>query len=783
MRLLAVRLEWFRGAAEEISLPLDGKSFVVYGPNGAGKSSLVDGLEYVIKDGRVEHLAFEYSGKNQEFAIPNVAIPDGRKSKVSVSLADKSVAQVEIAKTGKSTKKDTAALETWDYGRTILRQEEVSLFIAKQTKGDKYSTLLPLLGLHELEITAENVRKLGKVFIQEAKLKEHEASLNVAKSAAKGEFGEKSRAEIFKEITALHTAYCGDKAPDSLEETCKKILSVIERRLAEFSADQKLYLALSEIANAKVSSLVEQIRIHDSDIAKLAQPLATQRLEVLDAAQNFIEEAPVEPEVHCPACGRMIAHKDFVEHVTAERKKLEELSALIEKRKAVIAELSSVLRTLRAIVVRKDVADYLMTYSKGKLAVEIELFGKISPEDLRKSCGADDLLKIEKSIYPTIAVAKECAKDAPPDAAELSQHGRKVAAALKLAQSDATAVIIGKINVVSGAFEKLEGAIRDEVRLRSKAVMDEISNDIQEMWAILHPSEPIEDVHLYVPGDADKAIDIALKFYGVEQPSPRLTLSEGYRNSLGLCIFLAMAMRDEASDKPIILDDVVVSFDRGHRGMVVELLKAKFDHRQVVVLTHDRDWYSDLRKLLDPKNWNFGTLLPYQNPTVGIRWSLKKTTFGDSRAFVKIRPDIGANDARKILDVELAPIAERLQLKFPYLRGEKNDRRMAYEFLGKFAADAPACLRRLKDGKPEPDVATVKVWKDALGLLSTYANRGSHTEDVTEQEANKLIDACEASLEAFGCHSCQTALGFAESEKKDWSQCKCSEVRWLYGKS
>ena len=93
------------------------------------------------------------------------------------------------------------------------------------------------------------------------------------------------------------------------------------------------------------------------------------------------------------------------------------------------------------------------------------------------------------------------------------------------------------------------------------------------MWAILHPGEPIENVCLYLPENTDKAIDIGLQFHGIKQDSPRLTLSEGYRNSLGLCIFLAMAKRETDKDRPLILDDVVVSLERNHRGMIVEVLE------------------------------------------------------------------------------------------------------------------------------------------------------------------------------------------------------------------
>jgi len=200
------------------------------------------------------------------------------------------------------------------------------------------------------------------------------------------------------------------------------------------------------------------------------------------------------------------------------------------------------------------------------------------------------------------------------------------------------------------------------------------------MWATLHPGEAIEGVRLCLPKDADKAIDIGLKFHGIEQDSPRLTLSEGYRNSLGLSIFLAMAKQEAGNDRPLFLDDLVVSLDRNHRGMIVELLEKEFSGRQVLILTHDREWYTELRQQLDGKNWGVKALLPYETPTIGIRWSHVTTTFGDARAHLKDRPDSAGNDARKIMDVELALIAEHLQIKLPYLRAEIKD--FQSEFVG-----------------------------------------------------------------------------------------------------
>ncbi|MDO8700505.1 MAG: AAA family ATPase, partial [Deltaproteobacteria bacterium] len=62
MRIKSIELEWFRGAADPVTIEPDCKSLVVYGANGSGKSSFVDAVEYVLNDGKIGHLSHEYSG-------------------------------------------------------------------------------------------------------------------------------------------------------------------------------------------------------------------------------------------------------------------------------------------------------------------------------------------------------------------------------------------------------------------------------------------------------------------------------------------------------------------------------------------------------------------------------------------------------------------------------------------------------------------------------------------------------------------------------------------------
>jgi len=162
MKIRGIKITWFRGSADLIELDTALKSLVVYGENGSGKSSFVDAVEYNIKDGKINHLAHEYSGRKQEKAIINTHTPGSQLSSIIISFEDKSTLEAKIQKNGTfTTVPDEHHLRTWDYRRTILRQNEVADFIA-DTKGDKYSALLPLLGLSHLEVAAENLRKIEK---------------------------------------------------------------------------------------------------------------------------------------------------------------------------------------------------------------------------------------------------------------------------------------------------------------------------------------------------------------------------------------------------------------------------------------------------------------------------------------------------------------------------------------------------------------------------------------------------------------------------------------------
>jgi energy-coupling factor transporter ATP-binding protein EcfA2 len=780
MRIKAIGLAWFRGAADLVSMEPECRSMVIYGANGSGKSSFVDAIEYVLNDGKIGHLAHEYSGKHLKNALPNTHKPQGAKTKLSIKFDGDMEVRVGIKDDGSTN--TSGSIGAWDYRRTVLRQGEVVEFI-QDTKGGKYSALLPLFGLHQMEVAAENLRQLAKNVESLSQFERRKAALVQAKGKRIITFGSDTDDQISKKIQVLHGKYCAKSvAKTDVASRCTELAAAIDTRITQLSADQRRQFALRGAAEIELKTHVDAVRAASVTLAGAVDPLISQKLAVLQPTEALTNKLIGDGEVECPACGQFIQVTEFREHVRAELERLRGIIETFNARNEAMGGLSDGVKSLKVNLGKADLNTWRDELARGTLAECFAHMDSINAEALRTACGATDLEQIENKLLPLVAAAASASVDAPPDAQELLNDKRLVEGAKAAIQINEEAADVARAETLITLIRVLEQTTREEIRLRSNAVIAEISEDIKEMWSILHPGEAIENVHLYLPKDTDKAIDIGLKFHGKDLESPRLTLSEGYRNSLGLCIFLAMAKREAIDDRPVVLDDVVISLDRNHRGMIVELLAKKFGARQVVILTHDRDWYAELRQQLDEGAWTFRALLPYETPQVGIRWSDKAGTFNDARAQLVERPHSAANSARKIMDVELSLIAERLQIKLPYLRFDKNERRTAHDFLERIVADGKRCLQKSAGVNFAVHEDAIAALNEADTLLVSWANRGSHSFDVTPSEATKLIDVCEKALAFFKCASCGKYVWFADVGGAELIQCQCAGIRWRYGK-
>lgn len=782
MRIQRICLEWFRGAAAEVALDVKGKSAAVYGPNGSGKSSFVDAVEYFLCEGRIGHLTHEYSGKKQEKGVINTHKPTLDPARARIEFTDGSSAQVIVSANGAFTTKGDGLkhVETLDYRRVVLRQDEVARFVSS-AKAEKYSALLPLLGLEQLETSAENVRQLSKRLEKRTDLDGKRGEERAKRALARGYSSQVAETTIAE----IHHKHLGStpRAAD-LAGDCAALDQALRSSLEQVSPDAARHAALRGVAKAISESVFNAFTTREADLADTATKLLSERVDVLERAKAICANQK-EASGQCPVCGQVIARSVLVAHIEAELTRYAQERTVLSSYRDAENDLVRAVSGFQQSVLSTTVKDWWVGRIGESARRELEWLEQLQPESLRGPSGRTVRDRVKALAMPLVAQATADTATAPPGTRDLVEDHQAVQGVSALLAAEALSEEVKTLERISSYLDALEHAIRNEIRRVSDEVIADISADIQRMWGILHPGNDIENVRLSHPDGADKAIDIELKFFGVEQKSPRLTLSEGNRNSLGLCVFLSIAKKAD-SGVPVVLDDVVVSLDREHRGMLVELLHSEFADRQVLLFTHDRDWFAELRSMLGA-GWSTNHILrPYTDPSVGINWSDKTAAWDDARSHLETAPHIAANTARKIMDVELAVLADRLRLTMEYRRGFGNDHRVAHDFLkAMMGVCDKAFLKRVKKGDTDEYVAepAVKVALAAAdSLLITWGNKGSHDFDVVKAEAKKLIETCEGGLAMFTCSACKKPIYRLDDGSK-FKQCECGGIRWRYDRA
>ena len=93
-------------------------------------------------------------------------------------------------------------------------------------------------------------------------------------------------------------------------------------------------------------------------------------------------------------------------------------------------------------------------------------------------------------------------------------------------------------------------------------------------------------------------LNLSVDFYSLGMYPPAAYHSEGHQDSMGLCLYLALMNQVFGeSFRFAVLDDVVMSVDRGHRRRLCELLKKRFPDVQFIITTHDEVWASQMQSV------------------------------------------------------------------------------------------------------------------------------------------------------------------------------------------
>ena len=213
--------------------------------------------------------------------------------------------------------------------------------------------------------------------------------------------------------------------------------------------------------------------------------------------------------------------------------------------------------------------------------------------------------------------------------------------------------------------------------------IDAFSGSINDFYQFMNPGELFQEIRIIIIGEDDElnGITIEYKYNDTWVSPPQKYFSESHLNCFGISFFLASVIAFNKENKFIVLDDVISSFDTNHRKRFADLLFEKFADYQIILLTHETEWFNYVRQIAKKKSWHIGE----------IKWTETKGTHLDEqpnelKALIEINlangsVDLLGNPIRKYLEAILKDICLNLDVKVSFRLNDFNEKRMPDELL------------------------------------------------------------------------------------------------------
>lgn len=781
----------------------EGKNFLVWGPNGSGKSAIVDALDFLLT-GNISRM----TGKGTKGITPKEHAPhvDSHVDEVEVKALIKLQnlkKPVEIKRSLKNASKAVydpslsefiePVLELATRGQHVLTRREILNYITADSS-TRARQIEKLLKLEEVENTRKTLNKTRSQLKKEYETAKenlntsHESVKNITQT----DFSEESVLDFINQNRKLLQ---GNKLeflhPPDIKEGLKTP-GTIPDNFINFDRVEKNILKLQD----KLSK-DHQEHLHDliKKLEELNQKVASNRelnntldcLRLTRLGLNLLDESG-----DCPLCRTSWSRDNLEEKLNNRIKTLnyvkKDLENLDKLKEEILKIRDDILISLGEVITAADTLE-LDDISRKLNSWQIDL-KKLSRDD------ANFNLKEFKKIFKASDVANLLG-----DLLNLARANTPDVSLEQLAWDNLTRLeeILNnyykfKTSCISSfkSFNKAEILLDTFLKSRDSIIGDlffGIEERFMELYRELHGSdESAFKAQLKPQGGG---VEFQVDFHGRGIHPPHALHSEGHQDSMGICLYLALAERlTQGYIDLIILDDVMMSVDAPHRREICRLLASFFKGRQFFITTHDQTWARQLKQegvvssrgMMELYNWSIENG-PYINTTQDM-WE-------------KIEEDLAKNDVnsaafklRRGSEEFFRTTCNLLESKVTF----KEDQRWG---LGDFL---PATLRSYNELLKKAKIAADS-WKnqdeimklkgiednakDAFGRsqaenwavnINVHYNKWA---DFSVEDFQPVVKAFYDLFSVFKCDNCGGILHLSKNKMNlEAVRCNCGAVNW-----
>lgn len=589
--LKSLTIDNLRGSVTPFTLSFEkGKKLtIVYGENGTGKSTISDAFD-LLGNGKVGSLENRGVGGTTRAYWPSVG---KTYNDVKVALSTSSgICTLSLGKTHVAV--DNEQLKPIV---AVLRRSQILNLIAAQP-ADRYKEISRFVDVSSVEASEATLRKL----INDKDKDYNSATTRVGANRVTIE-------NFWRQI--------GSPAPDAISwahlETQKDQKEFDERKIVIdnlVSSWDKVgfYPTKLEELNSNLKTAESLLEVAEKGLSEISADVADSHLELLEilkAAQKHFIVQP-HPEV-CPLCESAENARNLVADVN---RRIEE-QGLYEKFTAARSAVENQKNEVQREQQRLD--DFLKQAEKDFLAIE---------SSYQK---ANERVSLEAPSFPAPNATTQWAnwialnqdkRDNWKKAADSCVDSKNFLETLRrslrdLEDSESTAK---ELEAILPRLREILKTVEDERKKYTDLILGNISTRVGELYEAIHPGEGLNKISLALDAAKRGSLDIATEFAGKQDAPPQAYFSDSHLDTLGLCVFIALAEREMPEQKILVLDDVLGSVDEPHVERIINMIydiSQKFRH--AVITTHYRPWREKFRwgVLRPDKTCHFVELSPW----------------------------------------------------------------------------------------------------------------------------------------------------------------------------
>jgi energy-coupling factor transporter ATP-binding protein EcfA2 len=731
----------FRGIPSEMTVDLgDGESTVVYGDNGTGKSTIADALEWYFT-GEIELLSHE----GRQHAVRYVGGAADADGTTSVEVLTSGTLGGTVVFPDERTPDMFHALRRETF---LLRGRTLADFINK-TKTEKWKALVEILGLDAIENLREDLQRARNDLRKASKTAEEEVRVyRRALAAGADTVTEETVLANLQQICGM----LGVTPPPSLDRVADPswITTAVGASAGGSAASDRENL-LADITALESPAFDNKVFAAWNELVASDRARQLPRASLVREAKQLLETRSIEAG-RCPLCGQKVDQKALARKIESALVEMMEATRDLERFRDPILEQADGLES--ASELRQAIYDRARELQLETPPVPAQPDTRIRDQvEALAPVAIDEIASYLSDVRRWDKAATKLARQISP-ATPSSRDSQLVMLAALCQQINAWQQAEAKAARAGRALTLAE-SVFDAYQQKQKAdlghLLEQISRRVAKIYSALHPDEDLDAVSIE-PWTA-KGVELAINFHGSRQRPPHGVLSESHLNSLAIALFLAMAASFNERLGFLILDDVINSFDVEHRGRLAELLADGFADWQLIVLTHDQQFFEHLSRRapswrkIEFTSWSHGS---------GPRTTKYDTSGTLAAARERLQSDDiqgAATKGRRALEELLQEVCEALWAPLPFRRGQANDKREMGEL---FMGLRRALKEHAKAQLPtvEPIVKHLEADVGATLNVAAHASRGRSG----ASEVKAALERIETLDALWSCPACRTRV-------------------------